>query len=302
MTLAALTADVRSHLEGDYRPRLEILDSPMDLLTDTVSLSYNGVLAPGAVVSIDTEDCYVLDWDQGSRQAIVIRGHRGTVVAAHADGATVELNPRFSAGQIYRACRDEVRGWSSQLYQVAGAAIDVGAQSAVAEVPAAFAGLFGVIEAVAASHYRGGTSVALAPTSGVLYREVPIMGIIRNSTSLGFTREIIRFGAVAQMAGSVHLTAGLPFGDLVQDTTTTLVSQGIQTYMEEPLTLGAAARLLRPREAARTQRHGQGEPRRGEEVPPMHTRNAGADLGLLAKEAFGRAARRLAISYPLRFT
>lgn len=304
-TVADLIQDCRAHLEGDYRPTLDVLATALTDTTGTsVVLTDRTELIAGSLLTIDTEDMYVRSWSKTSKLATVIRGHRGSTAATHALGASVEVEPRFSAAQIMRALRDEIRSWPPSLYKVVEATATVGAYGHTVAMPSTLLGSYGLIDVSYRSDLVTWDSSTSTSQTNALYRLLPYASIIRSATDLGFSAaEAIDIGEQVQVSTDIRVVAAMPF-DLTTFVAGTNVvdATGLQVQMLDIPPLGAAARLVESREIPRTQRSSQGEPRQSQEVPPLHTQRAGIELRRLADQRIGREAARLSRMWPVRFT
>jgi len=80
-----------------------------DTTTSTLSFKYGlGMIQPGALLSIGTEDMYVLTSDQTSNTATVVRGVESSTAATHTTTDFVRCNARLTDAQIFRAINDAV--------------------------------------------------------------------------------------------------------------------------------------------------------------------------------------------------
>jgi hypothetical protein len=99
-----------------------VLSGAIDADDTTLTFSYdiNGISA-GSVLSSGAELMRVWTVNSDSKTAVVRRGYRGSVAAAHASGALVTVNPKYSKTTLLKALEEDVRDLSSPtngLYQV----------------------------------------------------------------------------------------------------------------------------------------------------------------------------------------
>lgn len=108
----------------DYEPAMVSLNGAIGTSDTTITLDEfvvpedEDLLRIGALIELDRELVRVTDWDNITRDAIVVRAQRGTVAATHADGIFMVLMPSFPRIAVYEAIRDNIIALSPQLFTV----------------------------------------------------------------------------------------------------------------------------------------------------------------------------------------
>lgn len=118
------------YLHGGAGDAMDKLDAAIaDTTATSVSFLYgHKAIQAGAYLSIDTEDMYV--WsvaNAGTTSAVatVERGVRGTQATAHASGALVLVNARYSTGLIFAALNEELDVLGSEgLFRMRSVTLD----------------------------------------------------------------------------------------------------------------------------------------------------------------------------------
>lgn len=275
--------DARQHLYTNYSDRLNRLADPTDTVQTQVTLDFDAEgLAQGSVVGIGLEEMMV--WNvQGGRTLDVTRGWNGSPKIAHPENEVVYVKPKFSGWRILRAINDTIRDLSSPL-----------------------SGLFATedVELTGTTEYSYALSVASPEMTGVVAvrkldrftQETPYIA------SWVFDRDHPVYAGPALTVWDVEpgdrvlVTVKRPFltvapGDNIEDSLLT------ETMWDLP-PLGAAVRLVPPRDIKRTFTEGQPEPRRADEVPPGAARQAAAGPALLFEQRKLAEAMRLAAKFP----
>jgi hypothetical protein len=288
-TLASdLVEETRSHLFSGARPELNKLNEALDATETDVDFLYAaGGLQRGAVISIDLE--LMLVWAVTGSTATVQRGYMGTTAATHNTGTIIEVNPRFSNFAIFRALNAELASFSSPvngLYQVKTVDLTYSAARAGYDL-AAVTDLLDIIEV----RWKGYTT-----------GDWPLVrrwAITRDMASAEFssTKALLLYEGVGP-GRTIRVRYKAPFVPLAS------LTSDVQTVSFLPATandippLGAAARLVAPREVRRAQYDAQPEPRVAADVPPGASRNAAGGLLALRNQRLREEAARLHRSYP----
>lgn len=125
LTVGDVVERVQNLVYGAHWPALDKLAEDLDASETDVSLTHaTDVTRAGGWLSVDYEDMRV--WSITSTTATVERGMRGSTAATHANGALVEVNPRFSKFRILEEIKDEIRSWPRGVYAVATVELDAG--------------------------------------------------------------------------------------------------------------------------------------------------------------------------------
>lgn len=263
--IAEFVQRTRRQLHSSHRYEIARLDAAMDASQATLVLEWApaSVLQPGDILNVDLELMRVVSYVSGTRTATVVRGWLDSDAVTHADAAEVLINPRFSNLDVFDAMIDEIHSWGPDLYRVEADEFSVTSGTETIELPAAWAGCYGLIRAVRqfTSNYQdttawpdidirvirsvAGSWVEGANTSGILVRLVD---------------------AVAE--GTLMLTAALPW-----TLTGVTMSQDLVTDLKVPeryldmLGMGVKLRLVQDGEWGRSARDVQDDFRRAEETP-----------------------------------
>lgn len=256
--------------------------------TITFGLAMNGIAA-GATVGIEQEIVFVKS--ASGQVATVSRGWLGTTAAAHSSGTMAEVQPRFPRYQILKALRDEIQSWPDSLYQIATVQLS-GSTTTRAYNLTGVTDFHRIIE-VRRSPYSTSTS----------WPVVRNYTVDRYANASDFTSGVALFvGEDFSEAVDLRVTYAAPFDLLTFDETTDVQNDvGLANSMLDIPVLGAAWRLLAPREAKRTFTEAQSEPRLSEEVPPGSTIRAAAGLKMLRDQRIDEEAARLAKKTPLHW-
>lgn len=264
-----LVHDTRGHLLAAGRQELNRLNGAVDASTTsfTVTTALGGV-QQGAVLAVDLELVYV--WSVTGLVATVARGYLGSTAATHANGAIVEVNPRFSDYRIFRAINDELASYSSPahgLFRIRTVDLTYSAARSGYDLTSV-TDLIDILS-IDAKGSRAGDRARLR--SWRLIRDTDTADFasglalyLYDGPSPGKTIEVAYkapFVALAALADDVQAVSFLP-----------------ATANDIP-PLGAAARLLAGRESRRAQSDSQPESRQAADVPPGA--NTGAARALL---------------------
>lgn len=284
--VSSLIADVYTHLEPSSFGYLNRLTEDVD--DDDTSIVFDfgnqAAVRPGAYLCVDIEVLYVWDYDDAAKTATVQRAMLGSVAAAHAAGALVQIQPRVSSFDVLKQLRYDVQSWPPSLYRTTTIEVSVGAASRGYELDAVDA-------------YRV-LSVTYTPTGGTAPLAVSGWRVDFDAdVDIYPSGKAIIFPAAFGPA-TVDVTYAAPFITDEWALDTLLADLGLTPSMYEIPVLGAAARLIR--EAPRTDTRAQGQSRLAEEVPPMHRANASKDLMRRRDDRIHQEIARLREKYPQR--
>jgi hypothetical protein len=293
-TLADLIADTKRHLQSLQREPMNRLGAAATATDTTLTLEFDATQAqPGAHLQVGLELVYVWSVDQGSKVATVQRGQLGSTAAAHDAKAVVTVNPKFPDFAILKALNDDLLDLSSPangLYAVRTADLTFSSGSAGYDFPAT--NLMEVLEI----RYRVGQAAG--------YRQWPLITnyeLSRNADLTDFPSGNALFlaegGAHGQPLRVVYKSSFSPLSALSDDVE---VVAGLPTEMQDIPPLGAAMRLIAPREVKRNFTEAQGESRRAGEVPPGAVLNSLRGLAAVRQERIVHEAGRLYQKHPER--
>lgn len=267
-------------LGGQTSEELNVLGGAIDADDPTLAVTYSPQgLARGTTIAIDFEEMYV--WAVSGSNITVQRGMNGSTAATHDAGAMVIIKPKFSAFRIYHALIEDMFDLSSPEN-----------------------GLFRVLtdELIFTPATRGypvtGTTMDILD---VRYSEP-----VGNSISRVFHYELMHNvdGTFLMVDGAfpgrtVWVSHRAPFATVPMVMTQNVSISLLPATCEDIPPMGAAVRLVAPREIKRNFSEKAFEPRRAEEVQPGATTNSMRGLALLRQQRILSEAARLAKTYPI---
>jgi hypothetical protein len=289
-TLAEWIEETRDHIDGDNSEEANQLDGAYVAGSGTLTLQHPmGNIAPGAWLSIRGNTLRVMD--TAGQTATVVGGQRGSHDANAADNTMVRVNPRFSDFQIIRAINRTLGAISSPevgLYRVltvdlenynpamVGYELDDPEMARILDVRREAYGGTLMWESVPAEHWD---LVWGAPTvdfpSGIALRLL--------TGNPGLATQVV-YGTVYDTIDSV---------DALASTT------GISEQAEDIPPMGAALRLVAPREIGRNATRGQGSSRRSNEVPPGAVGASYRGLAAFYQQRLDEESSRLRQKWPV---
>lgn len=289
-----LIQETRRHVFSGSREEMNKLAGAISSTSSTsFTATYTiGGIQAGSVVEIDTELMYVWAADSTSKVVTVERGHLGSTAATHTDLSLVRVNPKFSNFAIFQAINEELADLSSPLN-----------------------GLFrvGTVDLTYNATYRGYDLTGVTDLIDILeiryesigpdryWPEIRNWSLSRNLATSEFSSGMALFLAEGADQGSaIRVRYKAPFTALssVSDNVTTVSGLHAQALDIPPL--GAAARLVAPREVKRAFSEHQGEPRRAEEVRAGDQLRGAQGLLSLRRSRVQAEAARLYAMYPPR--
>jgi hypothetical protein len=225
----------------------------------SVAFKYSlGGISKGAIISVDFEEMRV--WETSGQSAVVERGVSGSTPAAHNDLATVTVRPKFSDFRILRELNNDLRDLSSPfngLYAVKTVTLTYNATIQGYDLSGVSPSMMGILE-------------VRYDTPGP-DKNWPLMtqwDIMRDMPTSAFSSGA---ALVLKQAGypgrSVQVRYRDVFGQFVNPTDDAQTVAFLPDTMVDLPPMGAAIRLVTPRDVKRTFVETQGEPRRAEEVP-----------------------------------
>lgn len=248
-------------LLGTYSAQFNQLAQAVGATDTELSCSLGlGEIGQGSFVAIEDELVYVVERDATNNRLVVARGVRGTERATHAQGESIEINPRFPRFLVRSVMQEELDSWPSNLYKPKTLTVSVASTEGVITIPGETDDGYtidGVIKLRRAS--LSFMDSRLRPTNGyeVLGDFEGDGGQIMLAESLCTTTSF-----AITLACKFLSTAIVDFGDdcdLIDDV-------GLAPGMCEILELGAAHRLLVGRGSVRLFPEAQGQSRVAQEV------------------------------------
>lgn len=297
LTVADAIEETRGHLAGDGRVKLNRLSGAITSGATTLTCEFDIDFGAGTYLTINDEIFYVWSVDTSTKIATVQRGVLGTDAAAHADDDLIEVNPRFPRPIIKRALRDEIASWGEELFQVATIELSVNDLStsrtgAISQ---------GVNANIGTTWYFGLDLRHSPEPGGTTWPRVRNWELVRNADTDDFANGNALFIYEQVPTGTVQLVYATPMDvSTFADATVLTSGIGLATTMVDIPALGAAWRLLSPREVARTDMRAKGISRHSSEVPAGHMSGVADSIRRLRNARISEEATRLRAKYPWR--
>lgn len=292
-TTADLLSETRRHLESYRRTPMNQLNAAIDATATTLTFTHDvSQIQAGAYLEIGLELVYVWTVDQGGKTATVQRGQAGSTAVAHTAGSVVTVNPPFPDFAILKAVNDDLLSLASPingLYAVRSVDLTATANSSGYDL----AGATDLLEILDIRHkHAGAPRTWSAVTNFELHRNTSADDF---PSGLGLTlSEGVRPGQAIRV---LYKASFDPLTTLADDVETVA---GLPASMHDIPPLGAAMRLVAPREIRRNQIESQGDSRRAEEVPPGALGSALRGLAALRQIRISEEASSLAQRFPDR--
>jgi hypothetical protein len=256
---------------------------------------FSGAIQAGAILGIDLE-LFLVQATTTSGAITVVPGYLGSTKANHAANALVYVNPRFSLFDVGVAINDDLLDLSSsmnglgritfvdQTFNPTYQGYDLGPQfdatsSKVLEVSYQIAPPVRTYPLIRKGDYRvirqaNQPSVFPSGNGIVLYRS-------------GYP------------GLPLHVQFLAPFQPLVNLTDDLGAVAGLSPTMYDLPDLGAAIRLMQPREIKRNFYEAQPDPRKAIEIPPSAVMNSSAKLEAQRQKRIDAEADRIMSAYPM---
>ena len=273
-------------LTSDYVAGSEVLN---------IGGQFSPAIQPGAILGIDLE-MFLVTAVTTTGNVSVVPGYEGSSEADHAQGTIGYINPRFSLFDIGVAINDDLLDLSSpsnglgqilftdQTFNPTYQGYDLGTQfiansSKVLEVSYQIAPPVRTYPLIRKGMWR------------VLRNANQPKGVFPSGNGL-----IIYASGYPGLP--LHIQFLAPFNPLVNlaDDLTTVA--GIPTNMYDLPDLGAAIRLMQPREIKRNFYEAQPDPRKAAEIPPNAVANSSAKLEMQRQKRIDAESDRIMSVYP----
>jgi hypothetical protein len=279
-----LIQKTRRHLFSGHREEQNLLATGIDADDTTIVTTYPlGGITAGSVLEIGTELLYVWAVNTIAVTATIGRAHLGSTAAVHSAGDTIKVNPKFSDFAIFDALNDEILDLSSPqngLFQMSALSITYNPTYRGYD-------LAGVTDLLAIYEVRY-ESIGPERYWPLVDRWELTRGLAASEFASTFAL-LLSQGADPGQVLRVRYKA--PF-TVLSSASANLTTTGMATTMYDLPPLGAAARLVAPREVKQGFGEHQGEPRRATEVPPgTNVRSAQALLSLKDRRVSAERAR-----------
>lgn len=256
---------IRRELNATLRYEISVLAANVSDTATVLTLAYDlpPSLQEGAIVAIGTEVCRVMAINAASKEVTVLRGFFDSTPADHDTDDEVQINPRFLSTSVFEAMHDELASWPQGLYRLLTFQGSNLSSADTIELPAAWSNIYGLVDVRGRAVAAGTTTSSFRRIDGRIVRADP------SEWSEGPTSGIYFRPIESLCDGTLLFTAAAPFDLASFETTDDLVDDcGMQASMLDVLTIGVKIRLMPDQEIGRSERRGQDDSRRAEEVPP----------------------------------
>ena len=116
-TFGDLIEKVYRRTMGGIRERTVQIDQTGGIGSDDTTVVLLGAqtngIAPGVILAVELELLYIVEWDNETNTATVMRGYYGSIATSHINGTICYINPRYSRYDIGVAINDDLRSLSS---------------------------------------------------------------------------------------------------------------------------------------------------------------------------------------------
>jgi hypothetical protein len=287
-TTSDLIQETRRHLQSGARDEMNKLTSDPGTGTTLAFDFALGGIAAGAVLAVELELIYV--WSVTGSQATVQRGYLGSAAVAHGAGTLVYVNPKFSDFSIFRALSEEIQAYSSPAHGLwRMRTVDLTYNSSTAGYDlTSVADLLDVYRL----RWKGYTTGD--------WPEIRSWTVARNMATSEFASgQALLLYDDAGPGRTIRVLYKAKYGAL----SATLASDvetatGLHGEAHDIPPLGAAARLVAPREVKRAFTESQPESRAAADVPPGANRGAAQILLGLRNQRLQEESARLHQAYP----
>lgn len=290
-TTADLIHDTRWHLMTGHPDVLNVLDTTIDAITDTLTLRYElrGV-SQGTILCVGVEEMHVISTSGSApgSTVTVLRGFNGSTAAAHTADDITYVSPQFSDFRILRAINKGLENLSNDLFR---------------------------IKSVQFSYTPARAGYELTPTDLIDVwrvsfdipgptREWPFLppeawyvDLAADTATFPSGKQLVlRYGGSPGFPVKVSYRAA--FSPLVSLTDDVLAVSGLHTEAHDLPALFAGFYLSTGREVKRSFTTQQPERRRQEEVPPGAARMGTLELMELYERRINEEKSRLIRRYP----
>lgn len=290
--------DTRRVLYGTHRASMnKAAASSISTTTTSITFAYPFNFGAGSHIEIDDELMYVYETNATQGSATVERGVLGTTPVQHAASSIVWVEPRFPRQTIKDALQADIRSWPTSVYKVTTLdGLVASASDRVIDLTGIPPDFYDILEV------RRAPITNQAIVGNNAWPEVRDYDIVRDADStLAASGVALQMPYVLGQGVQVRVTYSRPFDTATFTDATTLEGTiGLEERIWDIPVLGACWRLLHGREIKRTFTEGQGEARRGMEVPPRYISATADDYKKRRDSRLEDEARRLANSWPMR--
>jgi hypothetical protein len=292
-TLRDLVHETKRHLLSSDRPVMNKLATAIGTTDTTITFTHDTTqIQAGAYLEIDLEVMYVWESRPASKAVTVERAQLGSVAAPHTAGTLATLNPRFPDFVVVKALNDDLADLSSPmngLFAVRTVELTATANSAGYDLT----GATGIQEVLAVSTRHPGQPRTWMPVTNFALD----VNAETDDFASGVALTLHEGVHPGQPLRVVYKAAFAPLVNLTDDVTAVA---GLPTSMHDLPPMGAAMRLVAPREIRRNFIDSQGDSRRSAEVPPGAIGASARELARIRRDRILSEAARLARQYPER--
>lgn len=291
-TTADLINETKRHLLSFQREPLNRLVNAIGTADTTLTLEFDiATLQAGIHLQVGLELMYVWSVDQSSKVATVQRAQLGSSALTHAAGAVVTVNPKFPDFAIFKALNDDLRSLSAPgngLFAVRAVELTGTANSNGYNLPTS-----NLLEVLGVETRHAGRPRSWSPITNYNVQQNAETDDFASGTAL-HVLDGVRPGQPLRV---LYKASFSPLTNLTDDVE---VVAGLPVDLQDIPPIGAAMRLVAPREVKRNFTESQGEPRRAAEVPPGAVAASMRNLAGLRQTRISEESGRLAQRFPDR--
>lgn len=293
MTLCSdLIDSTLDFLLGSQDDEVNVLAGTVNASVTSLSFDYSleGIV-PGATIGVGLEVLRVVEVNNTSNTATVIRGQRGSTAAAHTAGDVVQVAPRFSRWSVFRALNDDLASLSGAgLYQMLTVPLTY-----VSSIKGYDLTAVTDVEQVYSVRYKVPNSEKEWPR---LEQKDYRFDAKANTTDFasGFSLTILNGGYPGQ---PMQVAYKAPFSPMTAEANNVLTVTGLPATAHDLPPLGAAIRLQSGHESGRVDYSSQPDTRRADEVGVGGSLQAASGWRALRKDRIDEELRRQMKRYPV---
>lgn len=291
-TTADLIDETKRHLLSMQREPLNRLVSAVTTTSTTVTLEFDiATLQAGSHLQVGLELMYVWAVDQSSKVVTVQRAQLGSTALTHAAGAVVTVNPKFPDFAIFKALNDELRSLSAPsngLFAIRAVELTGTANSNGYNLPTS-----NLLEILSVEQRHVGSPRTWTPVTNYTLQQNAETDDFASGTAL----RVLDGVRPGQPLRVLYKASFSPLTALEDDVE---AISGLPVDMQDIPPMGAAVRLIAPREIKRNFTESQGEPRRTQEVPPGAVQASMRSVAAMRQNRITEEAGRLAQRFPDR--
>jgi hypothetical protein len=295
-TLEDTIQKTRRRLMSGAREQVVQLSTGVSANAGTLQIGggFTGAIQNGAILGVDLEMFLVTSTQTGGALS-VIPGYLGSTPASHLENALVYVNPRFSYFDIQVAINDDLLDLSSSTNGLGQITFNDSTFNPTYQGYDLGTQFDSVTSRVLEVSYQIAPPVRTYP----LIRR-GMWRVVRNAnqpSTFPSGNGIILYES-AYPGLPIHVQFLAPFQPLVNLTDDLTTVAGLSPTMYDLPDLGAALRLMDPREVKRNFYEAQPDPRKATEIPPQAVANSAAKLEMRRQMRINAEADRIMSAYP----